>query len=55
MYYEKLEQVDKEIEAIEAWQKKQLLKLYSKTEKKINKAFAKLSKHIPEEVKNVRK
>jgi len=55
MYYEKLEEVDKEIEAIRDWQKKELIKLYEKTEKKLMKAFAKLGKQIPEEVKNVRK
>ncbi len=54
MYYEKLEEVDKKIEAIEGWQQKQLTKLYAKTQKKLNKAFAKLGKHIPEEVKNAR-
>jgi hypothetical protein len=55
MYYEKLELVDKEIEAITKWQEQELTKLYAKTEKKLNKAFAKLGKHIPEEVKNVRR
>jgi len=55
MYYNKLEEVDKELEAIEAWQKEQLKKLYAKTEKKIKKTMAKLAIHIPEEVKNVRR
>jgi hypothetical protein len=53
-YYNKLEEVDKDIEAIRDWQQKQIIKLYEKTEKKLNKAFAKLGKHIPEEVKNAR-
>ena len=52
MYYEKLEEVDKEIEQIEAWQQEQLEKLYAKTRKKINKAMSKLALHIPEEFKN---
>ena len=51
MYYEKLEEVDKEIEQIEAWQKAQLDKLYAKTAKKIAKAMAKVALYIPEEVK----
>jgi len=56
MYYNKLEEVDQEIEAIYIWQQDQLEKLYAKTEKKLNKAFAKLGEHIPEEVKkNVRR
>jgi hypothetical protein len=55
MYYEKLEEVDKEIEQIEAWQKVQLDKLYAKTAKKISKAMAKLAIHIPEEAKRGRK
>jgi len=54
-YYNKLEEVDKEIEAIHEWQQAELKKLYAKTEKKLNKAFAKLGKHIPEEVKHARK
>jgi restriction endonuclease S subunit len=54
MYYEKLEETDKKIEAIDAWQKKKLIKLFNKTEKKLNKVFAKLGKTIPEEVKGVR-
>jgi len=52
MYYEKLEEVDKEIEQIEAWQQEQLEKLYAKTRKKIAKAMAKVALYIPEEVKN---
>ena len=55
MYYEKLEEVDKEIEQIVAWQQEQLKKLYAKTAKKIAKAMAKLAIHIPEEVKRGRK
>ena len=55
MYNNKFEEVDKELEAIEAWQKEQLKKLYAKTEKKIKKTVAKLAIHIPEEVKNVRR
>ena len=55
MYYEKLEEVDKELEQIEAWQQEQLKKLYAKTAKKISKAMAKLAIHIPEEVKRGRK
>jgi hypothetical protein len=55
MYYQKLEEVDKELESIDAWQQAELDKLYAKTKKKIDKALAKLGKHIPEEVKNVRR
>jgi hypothetical protein len=55
MYYNKLEEVDKELEAIAEWQEQELKKLYAKTEKKLKKTFAKLGKHIPEEVKNVRR
>ena len=39
MYYQRLEEVDKELEAIEAWQQEQLKKLYAKTEKKIKKTY----------------
>jgi hypothetical protein len=52
-YYDKLEEVDKELESIDAWQQAELDKLYAKTKKKIDKALAKLSKHIPLEVKHV--
>lgn len=55
MYYQKLEEVDKELESIDAWQQAELDKLYAKTKKKIDKALAKLGKYIPEEVKNVRR
>jgi len=53
-YYDKLEEVDKELESIHFWQQAELNKLYAKTKKKMDKALAKLSKHIPLEVKNVR-
>lgn len=51
MYYERLEETDKKLEAIEAWQKKKLIKLYEKSEKKIMKVFKKLGATIPESVK----
>jgi hypothetical protein len=51
MYYERLEETDKKLEAIEAWQKKQLIKLYEKSEKKVMKVFKKLGATIPESVK----
>ncbi len=54
MYYNRLEETDKKLEAIEAWQKKKLIKLYEKSEKKVMKVFKKLGASIPEEVKNVR-
>lgn len=54
MYYDRLEETDKKLEAIEAWQKKELIKLYEKTEKKVMKVFRKLGATIPEEVKNAR-
>jgi hypothetical protein len=53
MYYQKLEETDKKLEAIEAWQKKKLIKLYEKSEKKIMKVFKELGTTIPEEVKRV--
>ena len=52
-YYDRLEETDKKLEAIEAWQKKQLIKLYEKSEKKIMKVFKRLGTTIPEEVKHV--
>lgn len=51
MYYERLEETDKKLEAIEAWQKKKLIKLYEKSEKKVMKVFKKLGATIPESVK----
>ena len=55
MYYERLEETDKKLEAIEAWQKKKLIKLYEKSEKKVMKVCKKLNATIPEEVKRGRK
>ena len=52
-YYNRLEETDKELEAIDAWQKKKLIKLYKKSEKKVMKVFKKLGTTIPEEVKRV--
>ena len=52
-YYDRLEETDKKLEAIEAWQKKKLIKLYEKSEKKIMKVFKRLGTTIPEEVKHV--
>jgi hypothetical protein len=54
-YYNRLEETDKKLEAIDAWQKKKLIKLYEKSEKKVMKVFKKLGTTIPKEVKNVRK
>jgi len=53
-YYDRLEETDKKLEAIDAWQKKKLIKLYEKSEKKIMKVFKRLGTTIPEEVKHVR-
>ena len=53
-YYDRLEETDKKLEAINAWQKKKLIKLYEKSEKKIMKVFKRLGPTIPEEVKHVR-
>ena len=50
-YYNRLEETDKKLEAIDAWQKKKLIKLYEKSEKKVMKVFKKLNATIPEEVK----
>ena len=52
-YYDRLEETDKKLEAIETWQKKKLIKLYEKSEKKIMKVFKRLGTTIPEEVKHV--
>ena len=51
LYYNRLEETDKKLEAIEAWQKKQLIKLYEKSEKKVMKVFKKLNATIPETYK----
>jgi len=50
-YYNRLEQTDKKLEAIQEWQKKKLVKLYEKTEKKVMKAYRKLGATIPDSVK----
>lgn len=55
MFYDKLEEVDKELIKIQEWQEEELKKLYAKTEKKINKALAKLGKDMPEEIKHGRR
>ena len=52
-YYDRLEETDKKLEAIDAWQKKKLIKLYEKSKKKIMKVFKRLGTTIPEEVKHV--
>ena len=49
IYYDKLEEVDKELIKINEWQEKELKKLYAKTEKKIQKALAKLGPDFPKE------
>ena len=54
MYYSRLKETDKKLEAIEAWQKKKLIKLYEKSEKKVMKVFRKLGATIPEEVKRAK-
>lgn len=51
-YYSELESVDKELIEINKWQEEELKKLYAETEKKINKALAKLGTQVPEGVKN---
>lgn len=53
MYYERLKETDKKLEAIEAWQKKKLIKLYEKTEKKVMKVYRKLGATIPDSVKGI--
>lgn len=52
MYYDKLEEVDKELIKINKWQEEELKKLYAETEKKINQTLAKLGEHMPEEIRN---
>ena len=53
MYYSRLKETDKKLEAIEAWQKKKLIKLYEKSEKKVMKVFKKLNATIPDSVKGI--
>lgn len=55
MFYDKLEEVDKELIKINKWQEEEIKKLYAKTEKKIQKALAKLGPHMPEEIKHGRR
>ena len=50
-YYERLEEVDKEIEAIYEWQQAELDKLYAETKIKLDAALGKLGETIPQEVK----
>ena len=52
-YYNRLEETDKELEAIDAWQKKKLIKLYKKSEKNVLKLFYMFGTTIPEAVKRV--
>lgn len=53
MYYNRLPDTDRKLEAIDAWQKKKLIKLYEKSEKKIMKVFKKLGATIPDSVKGI--
>lgn len=53
MYYNRLPDADRKLEAIDAWQKKKLIKLYEKSEKKIMKVFKKLGATIPDSVKGI--
>jgi hypothetical protein len=55
MFYDKLEEVDKELIKIQEWQEEEIKKLYAKTEIKIQKALAKLGPHMPEEIKHGRR
>lgn len=50
-YYDRLEEVDKEIEAIYEWQQAELDKLYAETKIKLDTALGKLGETIPQEVK----
>lgn len=50
-YYDRLEEVDKELEAIHEWQQAELEKLYAETKIKMDKALSKLGETIPQEVK----
>ena len=50
-YYDKLEEVDKELEAIHEWQQAELDKLYAETKIKMDKALGKLGQAMPETIK----
>ena len=50
-YYAKLEEVDKELEAIHEWQQVELDKLYAETKIKMDKALGKLGQAMPETIK----
>jgi len=53
-YYNKLEEVDKDIEEIYLWQRAELEKLYAETERRINTAIAKLGPHMPDAIKEIK-
>jgi hypothetical protein len=50
-YYDRLEEVDQELIAINEWQQEEIKKLYAETEKRINAALLKLGEQIPSIVK----
>jgi hypothetical protein len=50
-YYDRLEEVDKELEAIHRWQQEELIKLYAETKIKMDAALSKLGETIPQEIK----
>ena len=53
-YYDRLEEVDKEIEEIHDWQQAELEKLFAETERRINAAIAKLGPHMPDAIKEIK-
>lgn len=53
-YYDKLEEVDKELEAIHEWQQAELDKLYAETKKRMDAALGKLGQTMPETIKELK-
>lgn len=50
-YYDKLEEVDRELEAIHEWQQAELDKLYAETKVKMDAALSKLGQAMPDTIK----
>ena len=52
-YYDKLEEVDRELEAIHEWQQAELDKLYAETKKRMDEALGKLGQTMPDTIKEI--
>ena len=50
-YYSRLEEVDRELEAIHEWQQAELEKLYAETKLRMDKALGKLGQAMPDTIK----